>query len=99
MEFILRKLSKDGEKVIEDGNKVDIYKTVNIGLGGNYGLVKKQEGSIEFEKIIDEFKGFAGDDDIYAFVVGEDSIPIPLYKTQFNYIMTGNGSTFEYVPF
>ena len=93
MSFILRKVLNDSTQT-------------NIVLGNQYQLVDREVNYDEFSRVFEhEFEKFHVADldptsdnfskDCYAFVVCEEgSKLIPLYKKQFNYIMTDSGKTF-----
>jgi len=93
MSFILRKVLNDNTQT-------------NIVLGDQYQLIERDTNYDEFSKAfeVDFGKFHVADLDpesdnftknCYAFlVINEGSKFIPLYKGQFNYIMTDSGKTF-----
>jgi hypothetical protein len=83
--FILRKLVYGTGKSATESNQIigDSYQTVSEYNDGWEHLRKEWE-----------------DEQIYMFVVCKSgSEVIPLYKKQVNYIMTGEGTTFEKLTF
>jgi hypothetical protein len=85
--FILRKINQQGIQS-------------NLCIGSNYCLIR-EEDTEEFNKTLDiEYYFKSLRDDIYAFISYNDSREVlPLYKSQENYIMTGEGNTFSNVTF
>lgn len=70
----------------------------NFNLGNSYALVEKSKNPERFRKDFEIF--FEGkiphtDDECYAFISGENGRWEPLWKSQFNYIMTESGKTFS----
>lgn len=66
---------------------------INIELGDSYTLIHSEWNK---EKFIEHKKEFNSDDECYAVIYynnGNDFIE--LFKKQWNYIMTGDGSTFS----
>jgi len=93
MSFILRKVLNDNTQT-------------NIVLGDQYQLIERDSNYDEFSKAFEaDFGKFHVADldptsdnfaqNCYAFLIiyGGDKL-IPLYKKQFNYIMTDSGKTF-----
>ena len=78
----------------------------NQGLGNCYSVVSREQVcGKEFNKALSAFLNKEiGEDlpqeviddamEIYAFVLKEDTIPLPLYKKNKYYIMTESGKTF-----
>ncbi len=84
MSFILRKVTDDSE--------------ANICLGENYNVINRLLDPETFNRTLDRWTGGVINPDtenIYIFLVcDDDSKVIPLYRTQRNYVMVSNGSTF-----
>jgi hypothetical protein len=92
--FALRKVFKD-------------HTQINLNLGNEYSLVERDSNYDKFSEtfLIEFASGHVADLDeetteftinCYAFVIGEGGKTIhPLYKNQFNYIMTESGKTFS----
>lgn len=89
--YTLRKITKNN------------YET-NINIGNQYGVVLRETNYEEFKKTFEMFFKEQHVADLneesseyskkcYGFILGEDTYP--LYKNQFNYIMTENGKTFS----
>ncbi len=76
---------------------------MNIGLGSEYTLIRKETCEKEFNFFCQRFDYTDEDverDGIYAIISSYDgSKLIPLYKCQLNFIMTENGKTFSNVTF
>lgn len=85
--FILRKINGQGIQS-------------NLCIGSNYCLIREEDGE-EFDKTLDiEYYFKSLRDDIYAFISYNDGREVlPLYKSQENYIMTGDGNTFANVTY
>jgi hypothetical protein len=77
---------------------------INTNLNNQYSLVSREENYEEFRKVF--FKVFNEEctadsentfaKECYGFVLAEGGEKIhPLYKKQFNYIMTESGKTFS----
>jgi len=93
MSFILRKVLKDGTQT-------------NILIGNQYRLIERDVNYDQFSEAFEkEFEKFHVADldpesdsfskNCYAFlIVNEGSLLIPMYKNQWNYIMTDSGKTF-----
>lgn len=96
--FILRKISGKG---LES----------NIVIGDSYNIIHRESNTEDFRKTykIVFLKDHVADNDseadqfskrCYAFIVyNKGSEIFPLYKTQWNYIMTCNGDTFANVSY
>lgn len=94
MNFILRKVLNDST-------------TTNIILGEQYQVIDREKNYEEFQKVFEKnFNQFHVSDldstsdsfskNCYSIlIVNEGSKLIPLYKKQWNYIMTETGKTFE----
>lgn len=91
--FILRKLSYDDKKTKKEGN----YYTMNFVLGDSYTKITQEQSPIQFEQTVKNGNYDAVGDGIFGFISTENGKIYPLYKTQYNYIMTGKGDTFEYI--
>ncbi len=72
-------------KITNDGLEM------NFSLGDSYTLVIKDRSPKEFE---DKMKDHPFYDKAYAFIYCKDEI-LPLYKTQKNYIVSENGTTYS----
>jgi hypothetical protein len=98
MSFILRKVFKD-------------HTQSNIVLGDSYLFIDREMNYEEFSKAfeVDFGKFHVGDLDptsdsftknCYAFLIINDGAKyIPLYKNQYNFIMTDSGKTFANITF
>lgn len=90
MGYTLRKQSK------ESGVQMNIY------LGNGYTFIHSEWAREEFERTLElreDWKAY-DPDQFYAYVGNEDGSQIyPLFKAQFNYIMTDSGQTFANVTF
>ena len=83
--FVLRKIT---------GADVEI----NIGLGDGYTLIRKDCNPKDFEMCAGHGGFDVEQDGIFAFVSAHGGREIfPLYASQKNYIMTGQGTTFACV--
>lgn len=84
--FVLRKVFKDG---VES----------NTCIGNSYIVVDKEKSLEEFNRSFDVF-GYDNYDLIYGFIsYDEGKEVIPLYNTQKNYIMNGNGGLFANIKY
>lgn len=72
-------------KITNDGLEM------NFSLGDSYTLVTKDRSPKEFE---DKMKDHPFYDKANAFIYCKDEI-LPLYKTQKNYIVSENGTTYS----
>lgn len=72
-------------KITNDGLEM------NYDLGDYYVLVTKARSPEEFE---DKMKDHPFYDKAYAFIYWKDGI-LPLYKNQYNYIVSENGTTYS----
>lgn len=72
-------------KITSDGLEM------NFNLGDSYTLVTKDRSQKEFE---DKMKDRPFYDKTYAFIYWKDDI-LPLYKNQYNYIVSENGTTYS----
>lgn len=72
-------------KITNDGLEM------NFSLGDSYTLVTKERSPKEFE---DKMKDHPFYDKAYALIYCKDEI-LPLYKTQKNYIVSENGTTYS----
>ena len=64
---------------------------INFDLGDYYVLITKERSPEEFE---DKMKDHPSYDKTYAYNYCKDEI-LPLYKTQKNYIVSENGTTYS----
>lgn len=72
-------------KITKDGLEM------NFSLGDYYSLITKERSPEEFE---DKMKDHPNYDEAYAFIYWKDEI-LPLYKNQYNYIVSENGTTYS----
>ena len=79
--YTLRKISKKGK-----------YQ-MNVCLGKNYTLTTR-ESEKEFKEY-EEMRGLGNDENVFAFITGDSTGVLSLKKTQYNYIMTESGATFD----
>lgn len=91
--FVLRKLSYDNKETKKEG----AYYTLNFALGDSYTKITAKDSPIQFEWTAKNGDYDVEGDGIFAFVSGEKGNIFPLYKAQYNYIMTEKGDTFEYI--
>ena len=82
--FVLRKISSDGVQL-------------NFSLGESYTLVTEETNPKEFERSSLAFWKEAKPENTYGFVSDQQGRLFPLFKNQWNYIMTSNGKTFANV--
>ena len=82
--FVLRKFSGEGIQM-------------NISLGASYTLVTKEHNPKEFAETSLIFWKEKEPENTYGFVSDGNGKIFPLFKGQFNYIMTGDGKTFANV--
>lgn len=88
--FILRK--------VEDGHQS------NTIVGDSYNFVSKEANPEEFTLAFKSWHGAISvpeeDSETYAFLIYEGGQKImPLFKKQYNYIMTSDGKTFANITF
>ncbi len=82
--FILRKISSD-------------HVEMNFIVGKSYSLITESGNPNDFKRLSKSFWGKDTEvENTYGFICGEFE-PLPLFKNQFNYIMTGDGKTFSNV--
>lgn len=78
--FALRKVTKDGVEL-------------NFALGDSYTLVMKETAPGEFERGAKDHPHY---EDMYGFLTWRGGAEIlPLYKNQWNYIVSENGATYS----
>jgi hypothetical protein len=83
--YTLRKIAENGVEF-------------NISLGDNYCLIHSERNSEEFEKSFEDFWKEKHDpykNETYAFVCKNGYELIPIFKKDFNFIMTDSGKTFS----
>lgn len=70
---------------------------MNIHLGPNYRLLSREENPDGFRRQSILCWGEAEPETIYAFIMDSSGNPYPLFKEEYNYIMTADGNTFSNV--
>lgn len=74
---------------------------INFWLGNSYTLVTEENNPKRFKENYEMLHKDKpnSDSETYGFVIGEDLKSHPLFKKQFNYIMTESGRTFSNLSF
>lgn len=83
--YTLRKIAENGVEY-------------NTSLGNEYTLIHSERNVKEFNESFKLFWNETYDPDknnTFAFITKEGGILIPLFKNQFNFIMTDSGKTFS----
>lgn len=82
--YTLRKITGEGVQM-------------NFNLGNSYSVVTLEANEEQFKKEYELFwnEKHSEKSETYAFVSYEGGNVLPLYKNQFNYIMTDSGKTFS----